>query len=402
LNFFFQNTKDVYSEVYNAKIPYKINKLYMNNLEKIIKVLENARARKTPWTMMEAFLKECDLYLTFGWDASIFRLKKILDEEYDLEYIEKATEKVETLITLYKGYLLVSDKSVFIQNMTQESLSKLIEKIKEIEIERSDFHETYPFSLPEHSLKRASLTPKPIEINLQQDGMSIVFCSKKEAIEREEIKVNDFGEDPPNRLLNYDKIWGSKTITEQFYDVVFLNHKHNLIEVRLDAHRQCKDEDKADSLQRIVQSFEEFIKPLIDSEKVLKSYINLFPLVSRLYEASEEGKVVELHFLTDEGLSEKAKMRTGGCDLRQETFHQAGRQAVHHINPYHITIEWEREKTCPRLTLHGKRYHLNNLQLTLENIVFENCFYIDDYSFALGQISKYFNRNRESKQSWIS
>jgi hypothetical protein len=142
-----------------------------------------------------------------------------------------------------------------------------------------------------------------------------------------------------------------------------------------------------------ISYFNEFIRNELHIPLGLKDNANLFPLIDHMYE-SDEGKVGELSFLTDEGSIKNEKMRKGKVDLRRELYHKAGKEAVDHISTYRISILWNLTilddiETYPELLLPGQSHCLNSKPPKLDEVIVKKCSCLEDYNFILNKIIKY-------------
>lgn len=142
--------------------------------------------------------------------------------------------------------------------------------------------------------------------------------------------------------------------------------------------------------------FNKLVEEKLGIEKLLKEPINFFPLINNFYMSNDEGKIINLSFTTDEGSIKSEKMRKDKVDLRLETYHKAGKNAVHHITPYHIAILWdfkilERIKNQIELILPGKLYSLSSTNPRLEEVIIEQCIVLEEYNFILQKIDTYLN-----------
>jgi hypothetical protein len=173
---------------------------------------------------------------------------------------------------------------------------------------------------------------------------------------------------------------------------VFWRNKE-LIEVRVDITSGMTFQERSRAFMQTINQFNDLATESFGFETILKESINCFPLIGSLYN-SDEGKIGELAFSTDEGSIKLEKMRRGGIDLRAETYHRAGKQAVHHITPYRLAILWkfsisEELETQPELLLPGKVWALNHSTQNLDEVFITKCSGLEDYNFILEKIITY-------------
>ena len=346
-----------------------------------------AFSQRISWSTMRVILKICDLPVRRGWEQTI---QKLTDEESVRDDI---SDKIEQLKKCYDNHLLVNDKALKIYQLERKNIDKLIAALKKYKPENTAFHQTYPFPLSDDNLKEVDFSQKLVEIRDTKDSLVAIFCTKRLFIERSQIDTEELNEDTRKDLAGYDKIIGVKEHYRQFFDVVVLSKQRNNIEVRVDITGSLSSEDKSKAFFQTIQQFNNLSENIAIIKTPLQESINFFPLIDNLYE-SDEGKVVELAFITDEGSTKSEKMRKGSLDLRTETYHYAGKQAVDHITSYRLAISWnikicQRINSQPELLLPGRAQILSNQTQYLDEVCILNCSSLDDYEFVVEKIFDY-------------
>ncbi|MDY6939763.1 MAG: hypothetical protein SWY16_19190 [Cyanobacteriota bacterium] len=333
---------------------------------------------------MTAILKMCDLSRGRGWENTI---KKLIDENKD------KSEEIDNLYEHYCDYLLVGEKAVKFFRFNQNKLDRLISGLKSYTVKNTEFHQYYPFPLSEEELKDIDPLPKLVEIKKLKNSLAIIFCTKRTISERSKISTKELSSASKKDLGSYDELIGIKRYTRQFFDIIIIWENIDLIEVRVDITGEMTSKERARSFIQIIKQFNELAKNNFGIQTALKENINFFPLIDKFYE-SNEGKVGELAFTTDEGSIKFEKMRKGEVDLRNETYHRAGRQAVDHITPYRLAILWifefsEDVKTQPELLFPGQARNLSDENQNLGEVIIKNCSNLKDYKFVLEKIINY-------------
>ena len=87
-------------------------------------------------------------------------------------------------------------------------------------------------------------------------------------------------------------------------------------------------------------------------------------------------------------------MRKGSIDLRNETYHHAGKQAVDHITSYRLAVIWDFQfqqgiNTNPELLLPGSAQILSSQTQYLDEVCIKNCSSLADYNFVVEKIFTY-------------
>ncbi len=342
-----------------------------------------AFSQRISWSTMKVILKICDLPVGRGWEQTI---QKLTDKD-DIK------DKIEQLKHCYENHLLVSEKALKIYQLERKKIDKLIAAFKKHKPAATLFDQTYPFPLSNEKLKEIDFSPKIVEIRDTEDNLAVIFCTKRLFTERSQINTEQLNEDTRKDLIEYDKIIGIKEHYRQFFDIVVLSKKRNTIEVRVDITGGLSVEDKSKAFFQTINQFNTLSEKKAGIKTPLQESINFFSLIDSLYE-SDEGKVVELAFITDEGSTKSEKMRKGSVDLRNETYHHAGKQAVGHITSYRLAISWNIQihqgiNSQPELLLPGRAQILSSQIQYLDEVCILNCSSLDDYKFVVENIFTY-------------
>jgi hypothetical protein len=351
----------------------------------VYQLLDSSRNR-IPWSTMRAIFKMCNLPMGRGWEDTI---KKLTDENNVRDEFEDSFAQLKEY---YCNHLLIGEKAIKLFEVNRRQIDRLIDSLVSHEIEKTVFHETYPFPLGDESLREIDSSTKLVDIRNSDCSLAVVFCTKRFFTERTEIDTTSFSEEAKKDLDGYDELVGIKRYTRQFFDAVVLWKDKELIEVRVDIANGIIHQEINRAFVQTIHQFNDLSRQSSGIESILKENgnVNFFPLISRLYE-SGEGKVGELAFTTDEGSSKFEKMRRGGVDLRNEIYHKAGSQAVDHITPYRLAILWkflisEDLETHPELFLPGQARVLSNLNPILNEVFVRKCSGLEDYKFVFEKI----------------
>ena len=358
-------------------------------------LLKALRQRISVWETMKDMLNMCDLPIGNGWDRTIKKL-----ENDPLNNLISSEIKFQKLQTLYCNYILISQKAIKFYNVSKQDIDKLISCFEIYKIEPTIYQKYYPFPVAEEDLKGIDVLPNLAHIEITNENISLVFCTRHSFTERTEINLKDFNPEAQNKLIYYDKVYGTKRQIYQSFDVIVIWKNKGLIEARIDMTKNPQLKEYQNYFDRIINTFNILVKEKLGIEELLKKSMNLFPLINNLYNSKNEGKIAELSFITDEGSIKRETIRKDKNDLRDETYHSAGKKAVHHITPYQLKILWdftifkEEEKDIKTqiiLNLPGKFYTLSSNNPKLEEIIIEKCGFIEEYNFIFNIINKYLN-----------
>lgn len=352
-------------------------------------LVHSFQKRNALFQIMRAVLHLCDLPISRGWDETAH---KIIEHEADNNF----QNKVAQLEVFYKNHLLVGEKAVKLFHVNAEKLLRLKTTLLELSISDSSYREKYPFSLTADELKMIDATPVLVDVREVRDSCAVIFCTKRTVIENVKLSPQELSENLQNA---YDEIIGKKKETKQFFDVIFIRPTQGVVEVRIDIGKHISRDDRAFSFSQTEDVFNRLCREIGLEGKVLSRGINVFPAIESLYRMNE-GMVCEVSFKTDEGSTKNEKMRKSHIDLREETYHSAGRQAIEDANSrmqmYKIAITLEHQVSeglviNPELLLPGRKVELSKLTPMLEEFLVTKCMGLDDYDFIFDKMILYSN-----------
>ncbi|PZO15351.1 MAG: hypothetical protein DCF25_13705 [Leptolyngbya foveolarum] len=354
-----------------------------------IEYVLNSFRHRISWPTISAILKRCELPVSRGWDETIKKLIEYESKEKDVE------ASIKQLDDSYREYLLVGNKAVRAFNLDKGVSRQLIKAFSTHTPPETPFSANYPFPLKEEDLGEIDSSTKLVEVREVGKCWAIVFCTKRVFTERTSINPTDYNDEVKEALGGYDEVFGVKSYLRQLFDVVLLRPDTGISEVRLDVGSGISALDRSRYFSELIINFNNLALDIAGVKVPLKEPINFFPLIDSLYE-SHEGKVGEIAFTTDEGSIKFEKMRKTDADLREETYHKAGRKAVDHINLYRVALLWkykfqnlEDVETAPELLLPGKSFFLNQEFPLLEEVIISKCSGLEDYEFVFEKISFY-------------
>jgi hypothetical protein len=277
-------------------------------------------------------------------------------------------------------------------------LKILIEKLKLHNIPQTIFKQNYPYPLDQESLLKVDQLPKLVDITQLRNGdLAIIFCTKRFFAERAIVDPKDYKNEVRIFLENFDEVVTVKRYVRQLYDVVILHQDKNFVELRIDVGEGLSMSDRQSSFAQIIKEFNKIAQSASGINIALKEEFNFFSLLDLLYN-SQEGKVGEISFTTDEGSIKHEKMRRTDFDLRDEIYHKAGKKAVvdqdQRINIYRVAILWKYSidddiETQPELLIPGQVQLLHQQHPVLNEIIIKNCSGLEDYDFVFSKIMSY-------------
>lgn len=279
-------------------------------------------------------LKNFEMPVSTGWQQTIEKIVPGLKaNDTKIAYAE-ALKQAHDEITLY------CDKVVKIYEVDKKTLSKLLSAmIKEFVDAKTVYTKSFPFPLNHKELVAATLDVVCVAQWDEEDRTNFMMCSKQYITEREEIPGDMLGDEAKKDFGVFDELIGVRRKPVQLYDVVSILPEQELIEIRLDGIKKFNAEDIGRRLRRIEQLVSQFAKNKIGEEGILKSSVNFFPAIKKLYD-TDDGVVGELGHVTDAAGIYREKMRHKSKDVRLDPYHHGGTEAVVDLNAYSIAKHW--------------------------------------------------------------
>lgn len=349
---------------------------------------------RTPWPTMRIILKINELPVGRGWGDTTHRLLDLL-ENNPKEY----TRKFSSLKVSFENYLLAGEKAVKAFRFDIPDISELIGSFSKLSLQESFYQQDFPLPIEDDKLRKIDYKTKLVKVVKKHQKTFLVACTKRHFDERIALDPKVIDEKVKETIGGFDEIEeliAVKKKLKQCFDILVIHETTGIIELRVDVGLGMKTKDREQIFEQIISFFNSIFESL-GSPLRLNDPINFFPAVKALYQ-SEEGRVCELYFTTDEGSLKYEKMRRRDIDLRKETYHKAGREAVEKstspIASYRIAVIWdfpvqEDIQSEPELLLPGKITALSDFSYKLEELLIKKSCGILDYDFLIQKAIKY-------------
>ncbi|HEY0123370.1 MAG TPA: hypothetical protein VGC14_16730 [Rhizobium sp.] len=249
----------------------------------------------------------------------------------------------------------------------------------------------FPFSkLSEDVGELPTSKPKLCFIHESDEGITLVYNSIRAVEKRETVSMATIPVDARSVFAEYKEIIGVKQNKFRAYDVIWLPHEGSTVELRVDFPNGANADASEIAINQTLDAFKADSASSIDETPV-----NLFPIIKRIYETANEGRVVEFALHTSTGSFKHEKMRLGDACLREERYHLGGKNALRgKIELFKLGVRWtvdygEDDYTNPELFLNGSFKMLHSEDHPLETAVIRNCTGELDYNFIRAKIDEY-------------
>jgi len=341
-------------------------------------IVEGLRARM-PYQVSRPLLKEVGVPRSHGWDATA---ERIVEDDTVTE------EQVSELGEALRAHALTGEKICRFYRIEPETIEAIREQLATIEPTGGEMTDAYPGVLSEAALE--AIDPNHRELVAVEDtgdGIAAVFASVRERPIRHEIEASDLPGEMAEYLEDYDHFVAYRIERQQAMDVVWVPNEGTVIDVRVDFPKHTEIERARHAQHRLTTGFSD----LIDEEPFLDP-INLFPIIKNMYEADDEGRVVELAFGTTTRSLKHEKMRRSQDCLRSETYHMGGKEALAtDLDLYRVSIAYSYQfgpdfVSHPEVNLHTTSLVAGNASPQLYDAVIRKTIGFEDYDFVRQRI----------------
>jgi hypothetical protein len=333
---------------------------------------------RMPWTVASDIMSRVGIPVGQGWDKTIDKISNLKKDGEDFRNIES------DCLNEYKKHILYGEKNIKFYNVNKEDIENINKSIDKIVIQKNAFTESYPYVVDEDELKTIKPGLNLLEIIEENSGRYLVYGSKKYIEYRE--RTSEIPDAIREHVGEIDEIIYIRHGVRQFFDVSWVPYSEGIIELRADSPKDIND--------TYTYTHRGMIGVIEDGNNFqsLKNSINLFPLIRKIYDAEDEGYVVEMEFITSTASSKKERMRKSKTDLRAERYHQAGSSAIHgKFDPYKLCVRWptEDESTHPELIIKGNSRAIFSKNPFIADATIRWCSTDASYSLITDKIFNY-------------
>ena len=301
--------------------------------EKLKKLLADLRP-KFPWRDLAAVLRDAGISVGSGWD----KLEKRLE---DADPVEAA--KVEkTLSKLHDGTLVAGTKEVFVFELDESFSTSIASAFGALTPSVGTFTDAYPFGLPANTLKGLSNEHEMVSTVRSASGAtSILLAAKRTTEERDTYAIEQVTTAVRQAFAGYDEFIAVRKLNYQVMDVVTVRPRLKRLEVLVDFPELIRAPETAEARCLVILGRLGMLVPEVQAIYQANAPVNLIKCISGLYHAPTEGRVTRLSFRAPSGSVNKGLVGTM-TDLRTDPFHSHGVKGVGTVNPYDVTITWDR------------------------------------------------------------
>lgn len=360
---------------------------------------------KVPLPELNAKLKELNLPSAGSW----IRLAKTLVEYANTADGKKQTNDFEDLVLWIGSYSLYSNKVLSLHSFGKVSsvtMGKFSDALRKAlpSLNVSLTHPAGKFPIMAVGAQLLGTSGRTVfrEYRKTPNGDEFVFSHFREYQFREEVPVTKGDSQAVPKLSPYYKIVGFKRVVHEHVDLVRVSSSAlgpgiGSVEVFIDATKPGGALLSHDEIKAHLSIYTAIVGSVSQSifGTDLPAARNLYGSMPKIYN-SHDGNICELYFTTAIGGSVKReKMKRNTADLRNETWHAGGRNAIASaavpdtIEIYRLSVSWKVAFSSdePVLSILGTYRALTDGLVTQALIA--GCTEEASFNFALSKLVKY-------------
>lgn len=305
-------------------------------------------------------LKELGLPSSNSWSKTIGKLQDIVDATTPTP---KDIASLEDLVEWIGVYLCSFSKAVRIYELGKCSSAHFLSLSGNFvsALEKAGVETSYPEGDFPALAGKANCGPLIgryffRKVTIAPTSVSVIITTVAEYYIRENINVTSADSAAVAKLSGYSEVIGIRKVAYEHVDVLRVSHGVTevdtlSVDILLDVSRPG---DALLNQEEIVKRFNNYhsmmtfaMNVAMPSGSPLPQPLNFFPAMEKIYN-STDGNVCELGFATTLGGSVKReKMKRNTADLRVETWHAGGRNAIASaaipdtIDIYRLSVSWK-------------------------------------------------------------
>lgn len=320
------------------------------DLQKLLKGLESRQS----FSMIASALKQRDLdVVSVGWPMTAQRIEA-------LAAVPTTLNLTNNLFEIYMENVLFTQKALLLWPIAKDIAEKICEKMPEFVDVNSPYLSEYPFSLSPEMLEDVTALGVPTGVYKDGEASTLLFASKREKTEEELLTADKI----PKEWLaaGYTLFYGKKRHVFQVFDSITVDPTRGFVEMRIDYGKGLSERDIVNYRNALSTRFNKLVKESLGIEQLLGQAVNLAPALEPLYKG-KSWTVYHINHQNDGGFANSNKGRYRCDDVRGDTYHKNGEEAVGTIQLWQVNAAFKssHRAMCPLLILEGNSSMLSSL-----------------------------------------
>lgn len=341
-------------------------------------IVRSMRTR-VPWTVAGQILGSLGLEKSMGWRRTLAKV-----EAGELDYNDAEARLGDAL----EEHLLAGEKLVRFFRVAPGAMAGLRQAIGQVEVPENEFSSAFPALLEPANLWQFRGHPPYVAANVQfVSGIALALASARFLLSREAVIPAELPEAAAAELGGYEQIICVGHQRLEAIDALWVPAEGNIIEIRVDFPLGTHIRAGLAAADQAVARFSELL-----GGEWFDDQVNLFPAIQGLYDAQNEGRMVELGFMVSGSSQKLEKTRRDLECCRLEAYHLGGVGALAApIAPYRTSVLWqfpldEDLASEPEITLRGVSAQTADPNAFLGEMVVRNCTGLDDYDHVRDRV----------------
>lgn len=283
--------------------------------------------------VVQQILRESNVLSARSWAQLHANVKGALKKDPSL------MAKLQTALVMQQ---LCDLKAIVFYELPAQVAASVEVALKSAKVSTSPLATEFPLDVAEAVLVKDDGNLKIVHKFEDNFGCGIVLSRRRRFSISKEYAQSSLTPAVQSQFPNAEKIIEVTYFNKQTYDVVYLNSKSGMLEVRADCTRESGQNQTAGQLRKSLDEIRAYSNNFVS--KAVQGYnlghpINLLPLAKKAYE-DFSGVIKKIGFATDDESVKRETMKAGE-DLRAEVFHKTGAQAIgHNMSIFEVAIQW--------------------------------------------------------------
>ncbi|MEO1345561.1 MAG: hypothetical protein AAFV74_15545 [Pseudomonadota bacterium] len=194
------------------------------------KIFDTLQSRM-PWTLANRAIRRAGLDGSSGWEGARRKYENVHHPDAE-----------KFLIEVLRQHALCGEKMTKLYPVSKDTRQELSDAISNLRTAKHALTEQFPLLLSEDQLEELNSEPVLVSVEKTEDGIGAVYSMVIKLTSREEIPISDVFEDPDDIKERYDEVIGLKFQSVQLFNVIWVPHHDEFVEVRTDYPKGMRQE----------------------------------------------------------------------------------------------------------------------------------------------------------------